>query len=123
MWAAGLLGVSPALSAKLNTEPKVSVAFILLHEFPLFAFAGFVDALRIAGDEADHSRQKKCRWTVIAPTLQPGRANCGVEVTPWATFPDPGEFDYLVVICGRNEAHKKTAAHTRRGRRPASASR
>ncbi len=89
-------------------EAKLSVAFILLHEFTLFAFSGFVDALRIAGDEADHSRQKECRWTVIAPTLQPVRANCGVDVTPWETFPDPCEFDYLVVIGGRMEPQRNT---------------
>ena len=29
---------------------------------------GFVDALRIAGDEYDNSRQRDCHWTVIAPT-------------------------------------------------------
>ena len=103
-----LLEVAPALALKINPEPKLSVAFILLHEFTLFAFSGFVDALRIAGDEADHSRQKECRWTVIAPTLQPVRANCGVEVTPWATFPDPGQFDYLVVIGGRMEPQRNT---------------
>jgi transcriptional regulator GlxA family with amidase domain len=65
------------LALKVSPEPKLSVAFILLHEFTLFAFSGFVDALRIAGDEADHSRQKECRWTVIAPTLQPVRATAG----------------------------------------------
>ena len=89
-------------------EPKLSVAFILLHEFTLFAFSGFVDALRIAGDELDNSRQRECRWTVIAPTLQPVRANCGVEITPWETFPDPSQFDYVVVIGGRMEPQRNT---------------
>lgn len=89
-------------------EAKLSVAFILLNEFTLFAFSGFVDALRIAGDELDNSRQVECRWTVIAPTLQPVRANCGVEITPWEVFPDPTRFDYLVVIGGRMEPQRKT---------------
>jgi transcriptional regulator GlxA family with amidase domain len=99
-----------ATAAKLAPlpEPKLSVAFILLHEFTLFAFSGFVDALRIAGDELDNSRQRECRWTVIAPTLQPVRANCGVEITPWETFPDPSQFDYVVVIGGRMEPQRNT---------------
>lgn len=89
-------------------EAKLSVAFILLHEFTLFAFSGFVDALRIAGDELDNSRQIECRWTVAAPTLQPVRANCGIEITPWETFSDPAQFDYLVVIGGRMEPQRNT---------------
>lgn len=89
-------------------EAKLSVGLILLNEFTLFAFSGFVDALRIAGDELDNSRQVECRWTVIAPTLRPIRANCGVEITPWETFPDPRRFDYLVVIGGRMEPQRNT---------------
>lgn len=89
-------------------EAKLSVGFILLNEFTLFAFSGFVDALRIAGDELDNSRQVECRWTVIAPTLQPVRANCGVEIAPWETFPDPRRFDYIVVIGGRMEPQRNT---------------
>ena len=95
-------------SVPQGTEAKLSVAFILLHEFTLFAFSGFVDALRIAGDEYDNSRQRECRWTVIAPTLQPIRANCGVDITPWETFPDPMQFDYVVVIGGRMEPQRNT---------------
>mgnify|MGYP000444373180 CR=1 FL=1 len=104
-----------AAQAKLpaTAESKLSVAFILLHEFTLFAFSGFVDALRIAGDDFDNSRQRECRWTVIAPTLQPVRANCGVELTPWETFPDPSQFDYVVVIGGRMEPQRnRSEEHT-----------
>ena len=102
--------IPAAAQAKLaaTAESKLSVAFILLHEFTLFAFSGFVDALRIAGDDFDNSRQRECRWTVIAPTLQPVRANCGVELTPWETFPDPSQFDYVVVIGGRMEPQRNT---------------
>lgn len=103
--------VSPRgnLAAELvAAEPKLSVAFILLNEFTLFAFSGFVDALRIAGDELDNSRQRECRWTVIAPTLEPVRANCGVSVTPWEILPDPTRFDYVVVIGGRMQPQRNT---------------
>lgn len=100
-----MTGITP-FADKDGDNVKFSVAFILLREFTLFAFSGFVDALRIAGDEADNSRQKECHWTVIAPTLQPIRANCGVEVIPWEVFPDPNSFDYLVVIGGRVEPQR-----------------
>ena len=108
------LGRAPAVSERRRQpreddgEAKLSVGFILLHEFTLFAFSGFVDALRIAGDDFDNSRQRECRWTVIAPTLQPVRANCGVEIAPWETFPDPAQFDYVVVIGGRMEPQRNT---------------
>jgi len=99
-------------------EASLSVAFILLPEFTLFAFSGFVDALRIAGDKADDSQQKECRWTVIAPTLQPVRANCGIEIMPWEVFPDPAGYDYVVVIGGRVEPQRsvdpKILAYLRR---------
>jgi len=108
------LGRAPAVSERRRQpredsgEAKLSVGFILLHEFTLFAFSGFVDALRIAGDDFDNSRQRECRWTVIAPTLQPVRANCGVEIAPWEAFPDPEQFDYVVVIGGRMEPQRNT---------------
>lgn len=88
-------------SAQGITGAKLSVAFILLPEFTMFAFSGFIDALRIAGDKADHSQQRECRWTVIAPSGEPIRANCGVKIIPWEPFPDPASFDYLVVVGGQ----------------------
>lgn len=95
----------------LGNEPspaQLSIGFILLNEFTLFTFSGFVDALRLAGDELDISRQRACRWTVMGPTLQPVRANCGVEIMPWEVFPDPTRFDYVAVIGGRMEPQRST---------------
>lgn len=63
-------------------------------------FAGFIDALRHAADVADFSRQIYCRWTLLAPDLAPIRASCGLEVTPWEVYGDPGDFDYIVVTGG-----------------------
>ena len=100
-------------SAKAEAlPPKLSVAFILLPEFTLFAFSGFLDALRIAGDDADNSQQKECRWTVVAPTLEPVLSNSGIEVMPWEEFPDPEAFDYMVVIGGRVEPQRRTDSRT-----------
>ena len=43
----------------------LSVGFVLLPDFTLSAFSGFVDVLRIAADEQDRSRQVHCRWTIL----------------------------------------------------------
>lgn len=60
---------------KTAGETKFSVAFLLLNDFTIFAFPGVVDALRLAGDDADNSQQRDCHWTIIAPDLKPIRAN------------------------------------------------
>ena len=83
-----------------DIEPDMRVGFVLSPRFTLVPFAGFVDCLRHAADEADHSRQVHCRWTVIAPSLEPIRASCGVEVLPHERLPHEAAFDYLVVVGG-----------------------
>jgi transcriptional regulator GlxA family with amidase domain len=83
-----------------NIEPDVKVGFILAPKFTLVAFASFIDCLRHAADEADRSRQIFCSWKVIAPTLEPIEASCGVEITPQSVFSDPAGFDYVVVVGG-----------------------
>jgi transcriptional regulator GlxA family with amidase domain len=76
------------------------VGFLLARHFTLTAFAVFVDALRLASDEGDRSRQIKCRWTVMSSRRAPVAASCGVEVTPTSGLIDPKQFDYLVVVGG-----------------------
>lgn len=97
-----------AASAKAN----LSVAFVLLPEFTLSTFSGFVDALRIAADEVDRSRQLHCRWTVLGPDRTAVRSSCGVEITPWARFTDPGEYDYTVVVGGLVRGHRRIDKRT-----------
>lgn len=81
-------------------QPPLLVAFLLLPNFTFTPFAGFIDMLRLAGDEGDRSRPRKCRWTIIAPSLQPVRASCGVMVTPWEKLDDPARYDHIVVVGG-----------------------
>ncbi len=83
-----------------DVEPDIKVGFILSPKFTLLAFASFIDCLRHAADEADRSRQIHCHWKVIAPTLDPVEASCGVKVNPQALFPDPASFDYVVIVGG-----------------------
>jgi transcriptional regulator GlxA family with amidase domain len=77
------------------------VAFVLCPNFTLMAFAGFIDMLRLCGDDGDRSRQIYCQWTVLGATIEPVRASCGVLVTPWETFRDPRAFEYIVVVGGQ----------------------
>ncbi|HWT38263.1 MAG TPA: GlxA family transcriptional regulator [Paraburkholderia sp.] len=73
---------------------------VLLPNFTLTAFSGFVDLLRLASDEGDFSKPVRCAWTVVGETLTPVRASCGIQIQPWQTFDDAGAFDYVVVIGG-----------------------
>ena len=84
----------------------LSVGFVLLPDFTLSAFSGFVDVLRIAADEQDRSRQVHCRWTILGSRRIPVRSSCGVEVTPWETFDGNKRFDYVVVIGGLLRGHE-----------------
>lgn len=81
-------------------EAALSVGFILLPDFTLTPFAVFLDALRLAADEGDRSRQINCRWTVIGSSLRPVRSSCGVDVTPMEVLPPPERFHYIAVVGG-----------------------
>lgn len=81
-------------------KPGLSIGFILQPDFTLVAFSSFVDALRLAGDEGDRSRQVRCRWAVLSHDMRPIRASCGIEITPTSELGDPGEFDYIVMVGG-----------------------
>jgi transcriptional regulator GlxA family with amidase domain len=82
-------------------KPDLKVAFILTPRFSLVPFAGFIDCLRHAADEADFSRQIYCSWSVIAPDLTPIVASCGVPITPNQSFSDATEYDYVVLVGGQ----------------------
>jgi transcriptional regulator GlxA family with amidase domain len=81
------------------------VGFLLMPEFTLLAFTSFVEALRIAADEWDRSRQIACRWSILSPDSRPIRASCGVDVRPNAGMRSPQEFDYIVVVGGLLRGH------------------
>lgn len=94
----------PAMTAhaRPKREPgsRLSVGFVLTHNFTLLAFSGFVDALRLAADEGDRSRQISCSWSIVSHDMRPIRASCGVEITPTTGLENSGQFDYIVVVGG-----------------------
>jgi len=83
-----------------SAAAPLRIGFILANSFTLSAFSLFVDALRLAGDEGDLSRQVHCRWPVMAARMDPVRSSCGLLVTPTSGLIPPGELDYIVVVGG-----------------------
>lgn len=77
------------------------VGFILAPDFTLLPFSGFVDALRMAADEKDRSRQVDCRWSIMSNDGRRVRASCGTDVKPTAPLEDPANLDYIAVVGGR----------------------
>lgn len=73
---------------------------MLAPRFTLTAFAGFIDALRLAADEGDQSRRIDCDWAVLGNDDTPIASSCGAAIQPWAAMNDPGGFDYIVVVGG-----------------------
>ncbi|SIO32366.1 GlxA family transcriptional regulator [Paraburkholderia phenazinium] len=86
----------------IDGVPKERIRFgiVLLPNFTLTAFSGFVDMLRLSADEGDYSKPVRCSWSVIGDTLAPVRASCGIQITPWETFENAEPFDYVVVVGG-----------------------
>ncbi|MBT3671375.1 MAG: GlxA family transcriptional regulator [Porticoccaceae bacterium] len=87
-------------SKPVNNSTHLSVGFVLMPSFTLLPFSAFVDALRLAADEGDQSRQMNCQWTVMGPTLEAIASSSGVTVQPWETYRNPADFDYVVVVGG-----------------------
>lgn len=83
-----------------ETAPKIRVGFVLVPRFTLTAFAGFVDALRLAADEGDHSRPIECAWAVLGDPDTPVTSSCGTSILPTQAMASPGLHDYIVVVGG-----------------------
>ena len=80
--------------------PVLRVALLLTPRFTLTAFAGFVDALRLAADEGDRSRPVRCRWDIMTASGEACVSSCGASVMPTAPMAAPESYDYAVVIGG-----------------------
>ncbi len=93
---------SPPSAQSPATEAPLRVGFLLAPRFTLTAFAGFLDALRLAADEGDRSRPRLCSWDVLGMPGEPIASSSAVAVEPTAALSCalPGHFDYLVVVGG-----------------------
>lgn len=88
------------MSSEVGKASSLSVGFILVSDFTLIAFSGFLEVLRQAADEGDRSRQVNCSWTVMSRDLTPITSSSGVQIVPWEQFRDPRSFDYIVIVGG-----------------------
>lgn len=95
-----------------SIEPDIRVGFILSPRFTMLPFAGFLDVLRHAADEADRSRQIHCAWEVVGPSLDPVVSSGGVEVAPQTLLGDPTRFDCIVVVGGLLPASREHPPET-----------
>lgn len=101
------ISVSPYegdLKSPHEGKPELTVGCILLDEFTLTAFAGFVDALRLAGDHGGRSRQIHTAWKVMSWDGKPRRSSAGMTLAVDCALSavDPSQFDY-VAVCGGND--------------------
>lgn len=80
---------------------ELRIAFILQNKFTLAAFSGFIDALRLAADDAAKSRQIRVGWEVYSLAGGAVHASCGVAIATLPLPRDPAGFDY-VAVCGGN---------------------
>jgi transcriptional regulator GlxA family with amidase domain len=93
-------------------SPRIRVGFLLTQHFTLTAFAGFVDALRLAADEGDRSQQRECAWAVLGDRNSPVISSCGASIQAWEAIENPDRFDYIVVVGGLLHGGQKVAPGT-----------
>jgi transcriptional regulator GlxA family with amidase domain len=78
----------------------MNIGFVLAPRFTMTALAGFLDALRLAADDGDRSRQINCQWTIFGDEASNIRSSAGLAVIPWEPMSAPGRFDYIAVVGG-----------------------
>lgn len=54
----------PETTLQTHHSAHLAVGFVLMPSFTLLPFSAFIDALRLAADEGDKSRQVNCQWTI-----------------------------------------------------------
>ncbi|NGO56290.1 GlxA family transcriptional regulator, partial [Mesorhizobium camelthorni] len=85
----------------MNALPqKLTIGFILARAFTLSAFSLFVDTIRLASDELDHSGRVTADWQVMSSSRNLITSSCGISVAPTSAFVDPSRFQYIVVVGG-----------------------
>ena len=92
--------------------PRLRVGFVLADRFTLIAFAGFVDAIRLAADEGDRSRPVDCSWAVLGDPNQEFVSSCGVMIRGEVLMEQPDQFDYIVVVGGLLHGGQKVSPGT-----------
>jgi transcriptional regulator GlxA family with amidase domain len=82
------------------SRPDLSIGIVAAPRFTMLALSALVDTLRLAADEADHSRPIRCSWTVMTADGRPIRASNGIAIEPNSGLLDPCAFDYVAIVSG-----------------------
>ena len=92
-----------SLASEGSNRPQLSVGLVLLDQFTLAAFSGFVDVLRLSADLGGGSRQIHTAWTVMSVDGLPRTSSAGISLeVSGGLAQDLDAFDY-VAICGGND--------------------
>ena len=87
----------------IMTNIKLRMTLLLLHEFTLLPYAGFVDKLRFSADEEDYSQQKFIEWNSFSIDDEYTQSSSGtVHKTKILTLETIKNTDFLVIFGGRN---------------------
>ena len=79
----------------------LSIGIVLLDQFTLTAFAGFLDVLRLASDHGGKSRQILVNWRIMSVDGLPRRSSAGTLHSELTDIDENDSFDYIA-ICGGN---------------------
>ena len=96
--------LTPTSLRNQSKRRALKTGIVVTPKFTLLALASFVDAIRLASDIGDRSRQYYCEWNLMSVDGGSVRSSCGIEVTPWSRLQDAAPYDYLVVIGGLVDA-------------------
>jgi len=92
---------SPAF--EVSARPQLSVGLVLLDQFTLAAFSGFVDVLRLSADLGGGSRQIHTAWRVMSVDGLPRTSSAGIALEVSGGLAEELDaFDYIAV-CGGND--------------------
>ncbi|CAN7606429.1 helix-turn-helix domain-containing protein [Pararhizobium sp. LjRoot255] len=83
-----------------DRKPDLTIGILLWPTFPMMSLTGIVEPLRHAADFADNSRPLYCRWSIMGEPGHSAVASCGIRVQADASYVNPTDFDYIVVIGG-----------------------
>lgn len=81
-------------------DRPLSLAILLWPGFPMMSLTGIVESLRHAGDHGDESTPRYARYAILGAADTLTRSSCGITVASTRPYPDPSEFDYVIVIGG-----------------------
>lgn len=88
-----------------ETVSPLHIGIVLLDEFTLTAFSGFLDALRLASDYGGKSRQILISWVIMSVEGHYRVSSAGTTHSELSDLQPVSTFDYIAVCGGNNYVH------------------